>query len=72
MKTAADIRPGDTAKAEPVYVFASGVVDMGDKQPIPALTFVRINAGRVRQLTEVARRNGIGFVVCPAGWHPGR
>ena len=61
-----------TAKDTQVYVYAEGIVDMGDKQPIPAFTYVRVETSRIRRLREVARRNNIGFVVHPPGWHPGR
>ena len=57
---------------EEQYVFANRIVDIGDGKPLPALQFVRMRPKRIAMFAEVARRERIGFAVCPVGWRPGR
>jgi len=60
------------AVEEEQYVFANREVDIGDGRPLPALTFIRLKPKRIAMFAEVARRERIGFAVCPVGWRPGR
>jgi len=60
------------AVEEEQYVFANRQVDIGDGRPLPALTFIRLKPKRIAMFAEVARRERIGFAVCPVGWRPGR
>ena len=68
----ADAPDAVEARQEEQYVFANREVDIGDGRPLPALTFIRLKPKRIEMFAEVARRERIGFAVCPVGWRPGR